>query len=660
MEGFKGKEKLNRKKNKSNKFAASISLNGINEKDSISTNFESNKSKEQIINQAINYHQKGNIKEAKKYYQLCLDQGYQDERVFTNYGVIKQQEGDFDKAIDLYQKSIYLSPDNANTYLNLSNLWKTIGKLEKAEESMRKVIDIMPNYAEANLSLGNILKSLGKLEEAEILMRKAIDIKPNFAEAYFNLGNILKDIDKLDQAEMVMRQAIEIKPNFVEAYLNLGNILQARDQFENALIATKRAIEINPNYAEALSNLGTIYLVLEKYKQAEESTRKAIEIKPDLIQSHSTLGTLLRYLGKTDEAEASLREALRLNPDQPEALNSLSFTLIDRGEYDLAIKYFNQCSDFLRGVNNKEPSHLRFRRISKAKIDHDIEQFQYLVSQGIQAKMFNDLIKLYVDFASKVNWTNDTKLIILNDKYHNLIKKSYNHIIYKVDSPRLKSSAVSHSLNVKEITQKYFEHDFGLTYIDNFLSPLALEGIRKFLLGSTIWFDIKEGGYIGAYLMEGLASPLIIQIAEELRTKFPKIFKEHRLEQAWAYKYDSRAKNAHSKQHGINVHADFAAVNVNFWITNREANLNSSSGGLIVYDVEAPKEWDFKTYNNDEMRIKEELKKSKGNTKVIPYKENRAVLFNSNLFHETDNYEFKEGYENRRINVTMLFGRRNS
>ena len=39
-------------------------------------------------------------------------------------------------------------------------------------------------------------------------------------------------------------------------------------------------------------------------------------------------------------------------------------------------------------------------------------------------------------------------------------------------------------------------------------------------------------------------------------------------------------------------------------------------------------------------------------------KENRAVIFNSNLFHETDHYEFEEGYENCKINVTMLFGNR--
>ena len=41
---------------------------------------------------------------------------------------------------------------------------------------------------------------------------------------------------------------------------------------------------------------------------------------------------------------------------------------------------------------------------------------------------------------------------------------------------------------------------------------------------------------------------------------------------------------------------------------------------------------------------------------VIPYKQNRAVLFSSKLFHETDASRFKPGFKKRRINVTLLFG----
>ena len=41
---------------------------------------------------------------------------------------------------------------------------------------------------------------------------------------------------------------------------------------------------------------------------------------------------------------------------------------------------------------------------------------------------------------------------------------------------------------------------------------------------------------------------------------------------------------------------------------------------------------------------------------TIPYKQNRAAIFDSKRLHATDKYTFKDGYENRRINLTLLFG----
>ena len=46
-------------------------------------------------------------------------------------------------------------------------------------------------------------------------------------------------------------------------------------------------------------------------------------------------------------------------------------------------------------------------------------------------------------------------------------------------------------------------------------------------------------------------------------------------------KYDSRLT-------GIDVHADSAAINVNFWITPETANLDPASRVLVVCDVETP------------------------------------------------------------------------
>ena len=41
----------------------------------------------------------------------------------------------------------------------------------------------------------------------------------------------------------------------------------------------------------------------------------------------------------------------------------------------------------------------------------------------------------------------------------------------------------------------------------------------------------------------------------------------------------------------------------------------------------------------------------------VPYAENRAVIFESRLFHRSDAPHFAEGYANHRINLTLLFGR---
>ena len=41
---------------------------------------------------------------------------------------------------------------------------------------------------------------------------------------------------------------------------------------------------------------------------------------------------------------------------------------------------------------------------------------------------------------------------------------------------------------------------------------------------------------------------------------------------------------------GIQVHADHATVNLNFWVTPDDANIDPSSGGLVVYPKAPPAE----------------------------------------------------------------------
>ena len=70
-----------------------------------------NPSKEQIIYQAFKFHSEGNISEAAKYYQLFINQGFNDHRVFCNYGIILQSFGKLQEAEYAVRKAIEDSVD---------------------------------------------------------------------------------------------------------------------------------------------------------------------------------------------------------------------------------------------------------------------------------------------------------------------------------------------------------------------------------------------------------------------------------------------------------------------------------------------------------------------------------------------------------------------
>ena len=99
-------------------------------------------------------------------------------------------------------------------------------------------------------------------------------------------------------------------------------------------------------------------------------------------------------------------------------------------------------------------------------------------------------------------------------------------------------------------------------------------------------------------------------------------------------------------------------MNANFWLTSDDALLDPDGGGMVIWEQPAPLDWDFEEFNRQPDRIMAFLEEAKSPSQRVPHRQNRMVLFDSNLCHRTDDLCFHPGYENRRINVTMLYGHR--
>ena len=610
----------------------------------------------------INLYNQGQMQKALSESSQMLEQFPNSVVLYNISGVSNAGLMQFDAAIDSYKQALKIKPDYAEAYNNMGVALKDKGNLEAAIDSYKQALKIKPDYAEAYNNMGAALHDKGNLEAAIDSYKQVLKIKPGYAEAYYNMGVALKDRGNLEAAIDSYKQALKIKPDYIAAYNNMGNVLKDKGNLEAAIDSYKQALKIKPDYAEAYNNMGAALHDKGNLEAAIDSYKQVLKIKPGYAEAYYNMGNVLQKKGDLEEAIDSYKQALKIKPDYAEAYSYLGIAFIGVGNRDNALLNLKKSHELIRGKDPVNLFHKSFLTISKAKIDHDIDQFNYLADSGYEVEKFQALAKLYRDVSLEIDWSGK-QIQQLSNEHQKLLKETYNRSIKVLEAPELENGALSDTLERGKITKDYFKHDHGLTYIDNFLTPSALNSIRKFLLGSTIWFDIKIGGYLGAYLKEGLACPLLLQIADDLRINFPEIFKNHQLKQLWAYKYDSRAYKDDNGLTGIKAHADQAAVNVNFWITPATANLNPESGGLIVYNTPAPLEWDFNAYNaynynNSEEKIVKYLENDSHEKSIVPYNENRVVIFNSNLIHETDRFEFKEGYENRRINVTMLFGRR--
>ncbi len=512
------------------------------------------------------------------------------------------REGCLPQAIALYRKVLSQKPGLAEAHANLGSALQSLGAAEDAITHLEHAIALKPDLAEAHYNLGNALALAGR--DPVPSYRAAIQIAPNYAQAHYNLGIALENAGQTREAIAAYGAATKAQPDFAAAYLNLGVLLFAAGEMDASIVAYDAALLARPGFAAALSNKGNALQAKGEMEDAAVAYRDAIAADPRFAEAHNHLGNLRRAQGRLDQAAACYRAALAVKPDFMPALYGLGYALTESGKIGEGFAVLTRYAELasLAGDDGSGQPHKQL---------HDEEQRAYNGPAGLDPRG-----PLWLEGGA-----------------------------------RLHGAALNQGNDIAVIQNRWCTGKPQLVVVDDFLSRDALLKLRRFCWGSTIWREVYDRGYVGAFPEHGVACPLLAQIAEELKDVYPKIFLDHPLMQLWAFKYES-------KLGGIPLHADFAAVNVNFWITPDEANQDKDHGGLIVWDVPAPLDWDFKKYNIDPAAGRSFLASRGARPTTVPYRANRAVIFDSDLFHETDAIDFKDGYLNRRINLTLLYGQR--
>ncbi|RMH09360.1 MAG: tetratricopeptide repeat protein [Nitrospirae bacterium] len=543
------------------------------------------------------------------------------------------------------------SPPHVRSWLEEGIRLHRAGRLTQAEALYQRVLEVMPAHPEALHLLGVAAYQQGRADQARMLIARAIHSNPRQAVYHFNHGLACQQLKDLEAAAASYDTAIKLNPAYVEALTNRGNLYREQGQLSQAVDMYRRAVHLKPDYAEGYNNLGVAFKEQRQFTDAVEAYRQALALNPHNAQTHCNLGMVYMEQDRINDAIRAFEQATRLDPRYAKAYHNLGLAFIAKSQWPEALTALRQSAELTH--NHGRPVTLKW--VFPSRIKHDAEQLDYLAERGILDPMWHPYQEALQVLRRRCEREapRSNHPIALTEEEARSIAPSFNRIVYLKECPIVPAGAINPCLDVEDIQRRYYERHPEILWVDDLLTSEALQALRQFCLESTIWKRDYPNGYVGAFLGDGFACPLLLQIAEELRTRFPKIFRHHRLLQAWAFKQDSTLLP-------LNIHADAAAVNVNFWITDNQANLDPTSGGLIVWDKEAPQEWDFRVYNDTKFKpqIMEFLRTAGAQAVTVPYRENRALFFNSDLFHASDRCQFKDEYTGRRINVTLLYGHR--
>ena len=524
------------------------------------------------------------------------------------------------------------------------------GRFSVAEQLYREILDEVPSYAEALHLLGVLAYQKTDYPQARDFLGQAIRADGQKPLYHYNLALACEKSGDSAEAILAYTHALRLKPNYVEAQSNLGNVYREQGDLKAAIAAYERVIQLKPDYAGGYNNLGVALKESHELDRAIDVYHQALRLDPGNAESHYNLGMVYVEREQGENAAPAFQKAIAIKPDYAKAHHNLGLALLWQGQVDAALLQFRKSADLTQNHGRS----VNVSYVLPSRIKHDAEQLEYLRRKGISLATpdgYLEVLQLLKEQTASSR--EDNQPIAVSVSQAKALAPSFNRILHYGSNPTFSDGALNPNLDREEIQQRYQASQPEIIFIDDLLKADALKSLRQFCLESTIWKKGYVEGYLGAFLSEGFASPLLLQVAEELRQQFPGIFRNHQLLQAWAFKQDSQRRP-------LNMHADAAAVNVNFWVTPDKANLDLTCGGLTVWDKEAPKDWDFKVYNDSKYKPKiMEFLQAKGASPVtIPYRENRALIFNSDLFHESDRCLFRDDYESRRINITLLYGHR--
>ncbi|MFQ5798813.1 MAG: tetratricopeptide repeat protein, partial [Bacteroidota bacterium] len=330
-----------------------------------------------------------------------------------------------------------------------------IGLKEKAEEiasASEKVANVTTTNLEAyqHYFLGEQLMDRAKFTEAQVEYRKAIELDPTFGLAYYRLTYAISWYAGSSQkAKASMQKALELIDRIPEKERYMVRALNAElgGRYTAGISVLREMEQIYPDDKEMIYNIGDWSYHANRYATAAEYLEKVLAMDPSFERAMQHLTWTYADLGQYGRSLEYANRLLAVN--EKEGMLAIGRYHASKGERATAADYFEQAflmdptdqgtlSDLVRVYENT-------RQYGKA-----LEYAQKYVSQARNPFAYNRLAAVYVlmsDFSNALQ-TYEIGLQLFPDDPFLLAARGHTYVFmgeYEKAEAKLKTMIAEHN-----------------------------------------------------------------------------------------------------------------------------------------------------------------------------------------------------------------------
>ena len=182
--------------------------------------------------------------------------------------------------------------------------------------------------------------------------------------------------------------------------------------------------------------------------------------------------------------------------------------------------------------------------------------------------------------------------------------------------------------------------------LDNFFTDSMLDSIRQSLRADGGWR--QKNWQVRQLFCKEPPLPQLEDIVGAIKDGLGAIANGLELVKHWAVV-------CHENE-GLHVHADNARIAVNVWLTPDDFNSDPSTGGMVLLDLLRPAEMPVHEFNAMPWSGQYVKESGKRKEQRIPYRSNRAIVFDARAFHFSEDVAFAgDDFDSMRLGLTLAF-----